>query len=110
MRWTPFYLANYHMSLVKKEECNSIVKKWQIYFQVSNYKGKYFLDLNDNNNQPIHSTYSKGSTGWNTSAYQTCCMLALQDLLQITLLLMNISQDFSPMYQSHAHTVILLLR
>ena len=51
------------MSLVKKEECNSIVKKWQIYFQVSNYKGKYFLDLNDNNNQPIHSTYSKGSTG-----------------------------------------------
>ena len=50
------------MSLVKKEECNSIIKKWQIYFQVSNYKGKYFLDLNDNNNQPIHSTYSKGST------------------------------------------------
>ena len=43
----------------KKEECNNIVKKWQIYFQVSDFKEKHFLNLNNNNNQSIHLTYSK---------------------------------------------------
>ena len=45
--------------------------------------------------------------GWNTLAYQTCCVLALQDLLQIILLLVNIGQDFSPIYWSYTHVVIL---
>jgi len=31
-----------------------------MYFQVSNYKGKNFLDLNDDNNNSIHSIYLKG--------------------------------------------------
>jgi len=37
----------------KKEECNIISKSWQMYFQVSDYKGKNFLDLNDNKNLSI---------------------------------------------------------
>ena len=45
----------------RKEKCNSIIYKWQMYFQASEYKGRNFLDLNDDNNQPIHLTYSKGS-------------------------------------------------
>ena len=44
----------------KEDECNVIVKKWQMYFQVSDYKGKHFLELNNDNNEPICSIYSKG--------------------------------------------------
>jgi len=46
----------------KKEECNFIIRKWQIYFQVSDYKRKHFLDLNNDNNQLIHPIYSKDGT------------------------------------------------
>jgi len=45
----------------KREECVSIIKRWQMYFQASDLKRKHFLDLNDNDNEPIHPTYSKGS-------------------------------------------------
>ena len=44
----------------KKEECDYIVKKWQMYFQAFKYKRNHFLDLNNDNNQSIHPTYSKG--------------------------------------------------
>jgi len=47
----------------KKEKCNNIIKKWQSYFQVSDYKGKQFLDLNYDNSQSICPTYSK-SRAW----------------------------------------------
>jgi len=43
-----FCLAKYHKTSVEKKECNSILEKWQIYFQASYYKGKNFLDLNNN--------------------------------------------------------------
>jgi len=33
-----------------------------MYFQVSEYKRRNFLDLNDDNNQHIYPTYSKDST------------------------------------------------
>ena len=45
----------------RREECDSIVKKWQMYFQASNYKRKHFLDLNNDNNHSIQPIYSKGS-------------------------------------------------
>jgi len=44
----------------KKEECDNIVKKWQMYFQASDFKKKHFLDLNNDDNKPIYPTYSKG--------------------------------------------------
>ena len=44
----------------RKEECDSIVRKWQMYFQASDYKGRNFLELNDNNGNPICPSYSKG--------------------------------------------------
>jgi len=31
-----------------------------MYFQASGYKGRNFLELNDNDHWPIHLTYSKG--------------------------------------------------
>jgi len=44
----------------RKEECNSILKKWQMYFQASDYKGKNFLDLNNDDGNHICPSYSKG--------------------------------------------------
>jgi len=32
----------------RKEKCDFIVRKWQMYFQTSDYKGRNFLELNDN--------------------------------------------------------------
>ena len=46
----------------RKEECNSIICKQQIYFQVLEYKRRKFLNLNNDNNQPIYFTYSNDST------------------------------------------------
>ena len=46
----------------KKEECDFIVEKWQIYFQASNYKEKNFLNLNINDSYPIHPIYLKSRT------------------------------------------------
>jgi len=42
-------------NLAKKEECDNIIRQWQ--FQVSKFKGRGFLELNDNS---IVSSYSKG--------------------------------------------------
>ena len=38
---------------------NTIVHKWQMYFQASEYKERNFLDLNNNNNHHIHPIYTK---------------------------------------------------
>jgi len=46
----------------RKEECDSILKKWQMYFQAFDLKGRNFLDLNDDNNKPIQPSYSKGGS------------------------------------------------
>jgi len=43
----------------KKEECNFIVHKWQMMFQASEFKGKKFLELNDDSYNSICLTYSK---------------------------------------------------
>lgn len=59
----------------KKEECNSIIRKWQIYFQASDYKGRNFLELNDDDSQPIYSIYiQKVELSSNTWAHPTCCI------------------------------------
>jgi len=44
----------------KKEEYNSIVHKWQIYFQTSEYKERNFLEFNNDNNTLICPIYAKG--------------------------------------------------
>ena len=46
----------------RKEECDSILKKWQMYFQASDLRGRNFLDLNDDNDEPIQPSYSKGGS------------------------------------------------
>ena len=33
--------------------------KWYLYYLVNNFKGKNFLELNNDNNKPINPTYTK---------------------------------------------------
>ena len=93
----------------RKEKCNSIIYKWQMYFQASEYKRRNFLDLNDDNNQPIHLTYSKGSA-WLWLKHFGLSNSMLPDWLQIMLLLVNIGLGFSLKNLLHACVEILLLR
>ena len=45
----------------KKKECNNITNRWRIIFQVSDLKGKHFLNLIDSDNNIIELSYIKGS-------------------------------------------------
>jgi len=44
----------------KKSECNSILSQWKMMFQVSDSKERNFLDLLDNDLNPIEPSSSKG--------------------------------------------------
>ena len=43
----------------KKKECDDILNNWKMTFQASNNKEKYFLNLLDDDLNPIESLYSK---------------------------------------------------
>ena len=73
-KWPPYLLVDKELKFHKispilpsetlwdfsrKEECDFIVKKWQMYFQASNYKERNFLNLNNNDSNPICPTYLK---------------------------------------------------
>ena len=81
-----------------------------MYFQDSDYKRRNFLDLNDNNNQPIHLTYSKGDT-WPKH-------ISLSNSLYICVIKMIINHDFIREYRLrlfpseflYAYVMIILLR
>ena len=45
----------------KKSECDSILLQWRMIFQASDFKERNFLDLLDNNLNPIKLSSSKGS-------------------------------------------------
>jgi len=74
VKWSPHTLVNRELKHLqidpilpsksswefnRKKECDFIINKWQMYFQASEYRGKNFMDLNDDNNQHIHPTYTK---------------------------------------------------
>jgi len=44
----------------KKTNSDNIINQWKMMFQVSDGKGKHFLDLVDNNLNSIEPTYTKG--------------------------------------------------
>jgi len=44
----------------KKEECDNIIRNWQMFFQVSDFEGKSFLDLLDDDFNFIELLYIKG--------------------------------------------------
>ena len=46
----------------RRDECDSIQKTRQMFFQVSGKRGNHFLDLTDNNNHILTPSYAKGGT------------------------------------------------
>ena len=60
LKTDPIFLCKSSWYFSKKEEYDTILKNWQITFQALDYKGKNFLNLNNNDNLPTRPTYSKG--------------------------------------------------
>ena len=60
LKTDPIFLCKSSWYFSKKEEYDTILKNWQINFQALDYKGKNFLNLNNNDNLPTRPTYSKG--------------------------------------------------
>ena len=46
---------------MKKKNATLLFTNGRFYFQASEYKGRNFLDLNDDNNQSIYPIYTRGS-------------------------------------------------
>ena len=74
IKWSPHVIVNKELKYIKtnsilpsrtfwefsrKEEYNSIIHRWQMTFQVSDCKGRNFLDLNDDKEVYICLTYVK---------------------------------------------------
>jgi len=55
----PLYPCKNSWEFSKKSESDDILNIWKMTFQASNLKGKQFLDLLDNENNIIESSYSK---------------------------------------------------
>ena len=53
------FLSKLSWDLSNKNECNDLVNKWKMMFQVSDLKRKNFLDLIDSNNNLLEPLYIK---------------------------------------------------
>jgi len=70
----PLFSCKLSWDFSKKRECDDIANRWRIIFQVSDLKGKHFLDLIDNDNNNIKLLYIKGGSwlkffGYSNSLY-----------------------------------------
>jgi len=59
---TPLFSNKLSWDFSKKVESNSIINKYKIMFQVSDLKGRSFLDLIDSDDSILEPSYCKGST------------------------------------------------
>jgi len=59
-RLIPMFPSKLSWDFSKKNECNDLINKWKITFQVSDLKGKHFLDLVDSNNNLLEPSYIRG--------------------------------------------------
>jgi len=57
---TPTYPCKISWDFCKKTDSDNIINQWKMTFQASEGKGKNFLDLLDNNLNPIEPSYTKG--------------------------------------------------
>jgi len=75
IKWSPHVLVDNELKHIKinhilpsrmlwefsrKEDCDSIIRRWQMIFQAFDYKGRNFLDLNNDKGEHIRPTYTKG--------------------------------------------------
>jgi len=90
-----------------KRESDSAILQWRLSFQAADSRERNFLDLLDDDLNPIVPSNIKG-LGYITSACQTYCVLELLGPLSITLLLANISWDSSLGKISHVLAACIL--
>ena len=57
---TPIFPCKMSWNYSKKTECNNICQNWKITFQVSDSKGRHFLNLLNDNFNEIEPSYAKG--------------------------------------------------
>jgi len=57
---TPSFPCKSSWDFCRKNECNSILSQWRMLFQAADSKGRNFLDLLDNNLNPIEPSSIKG--------------------------------------------------
>jgi len=53
----PLYLCKILQDFSKKKEYNNYIKNWQMFFQASDFKGKHFLELLDDELNTIELSY-----------------------------------------------------
>ena len=68
---------------MKKKNATLLFTNGKLYFQASGYKERNFLDLNDDNNQPIYPIYTRDS------AWIKYFSLSNSMCIHITRLIMN---------------------
>jgi len=56
----PLYPSKESWNYSKKEECDNIIREWHLTFKLSNFKGRNFLPLLNNNLSEIKPAYTKG--------------------------------------------------
>jgi len=56
---TPLFPCKSSWDFERKSECDSIIKNWKMMFQVSDARGRNFLDLLDNNLHLLELSYTK---------------------------------------------------
>ena len=59
---TPLFPSKLSWDFSKKQECNDLVNRWKMTFQVLDSKGKHFLDLVDGDENTLEPSYIKGSS------------------------------------------------
>jgi len=58
--FTPSFPCKSSWDFCRKTECDSILSQWRMLFQASDFKGRNFLDLLDDNLNPIEPSSIKG--------------------------------------------------
>jgi len=77
----PIFSCKISWDFCKKTNSNDIINQWKMTFQASERKGKHFLDLLDNDFNPIELSYTKGGP-WlqmfgHSSSLCACAMRAI---------------------------------
>jgi len=60
MSFIPNYPCKLSWDFSRKNECDDILSRWKMTFQLSDEKGQHFLELLDDDNKPIEPSYAKG--------------------------------------------------
>ena len=78
---TPSYPTKLSWDFCKKSDCEELIKLWKMTFQVSDGKGKHFLDLLDDNLNVIEPSYTRDGPWLQTFGHSnllcTCTVRAI---------------------------------